>query len=396
MLTFESFLKEEAVRNKHLDHIEDLMVLDGQEGLDTSIAFLKDLHDSLQSGQSGLGMSTKWDGKPAVICGVNPDNGRFFVSTKAAFSKQVIALHTEKEIRSTIQIKDLADKLVEALKYLPKLGIKGVLQGDLMFTADAKKTMSVKGTDYITFQPNTILYAAPAASEIGKRIARAKFGIVFHTAYSGSSMASLSATTFNFNASKLKTTPDVWFADPNIYDLTPALLTASESSTLLAQIKECETLAKSVRPFLKTLIARKDLMPYLLPYVNSTINGGLSQYSPSGLKSNIEGKFQKDINKLKTEKGQQGKRDALKKITDFIDAYEKQFVSLFELHNKIAKAKEIVIAKLNGVSQLGHFFVDEKGIQPTDPEGIVIVRSGRAVKLVNRLKFSRQNRKVNE
>ena len=400
MLSFsnhiEQNLNEEKSLNKHLDHIEDLMLLQGKDGLALSIAFLRDIVESLQTGQTGMGVSTKWDGKPAVVCGVNPENGKFFVSTKSAFSKTVKAYHTEAEIKAGIAIPDLASKLIECLKHLPKLGIKGILQGDLMFTSDTKKPVVVNKVKSIGFQPNTIMYTVPVDSPIGRDIAKAKLGIVFHTAYSGKTMSDISATTFNFNAKQLKKSPDVWFTDPNVYDLTPALLKPNESAPMLKEISDCEALANTVSPFLGTLLAQKDVMEFIMPYVNGTINGGMAQFTTSGLSLYIKTRFEKDINKLKTEKGKQAKTDTMNQALNFIDAYEKQITTLFALHNKIANVKEMILTKLHGISQFGHFFVDDEGIRPTDPEGFVIARSGRVVKLVNRLRFSRQNRKVNQ
>lgn len=388
-------LSEETVRNKHLDHLEDLMILQGDKGLRQSIAFLKDIAQSLKTGETSLGISTKWDGKPAIVCGINPDNGKFFVATKGAFNKTVKAFHTPAEIKKGVPNNDLASKMIECLKYLPKIGIRGVLQGDLMFTSDSKKTQTIDGKPYITFMPNAIMYAIPTDSDIGRSVASAKVGIAFHTVYSGTSMAALSASSFNFNSGSLKKVPDVWFTDPNIYDITPALLKKGEYDSLISMIKQCEAKGKTVSPFLKLLLKNKDLVDYVLPYINATINGGLAQFSTSGLLLHIEGKFNKEIEKLKTEKGKQGKEQAKQKLLSFVNAYQKQFNDMFELHNLVAKAKEVILGKFYAISQFGHFFLDDDGIRPTDPEGIVIARSGKVTKLVNRLRFSRQNRKVN-
>jgi hypothetical protein len=219
---------------------------------------------------------------------------------------------------------------------------------------------------------------------------------VFHTEYSGKTLNGLSATSFNFNATKLKQDADVWVTDPNIYDLSPALMKDAEATNCLKMIADCEKLAKKVSPFLPTLLARKDLMPLLMPYINGTINGGLTNFTSSGLKLYVKTKLEKEINKLKTEKGREGKTEAMNKILDFINAYNTQLTDMFALHNMIAKVKEVILNRLYAVSQLGHFFMDDDGISPTDPEGIVVVRSGSVVKLVNRLRFSRQNRKVNQ
>jgi hypothetical protein len=403
MLSFTQYnheiIQEETARNKHLDHIEDLMILYGQKGLDNSIAFLKDIIESLKTGNTSLGVSTKWDGKPAIICGENPDNGKFFVSTKSVFgAKEQKAYHTEAELRKSGLPSDLIDKMAMCLKMLTKVGIgKRILQGDLMFTADMKKAVNIDGKPHIAFQPNTIMYAVPKDSDIGSAISSAKLGIAFHTEYKGDSLKSIQAVSYNFNSKVLKQTSDVWVTDPNIYDLSPALMKGSESEVAIRMLKECEALSSKVRPFLKTLIAQKEIAEnYLLPYVNSTINGGMNNFNASSLKLNIKGKFEKDINKLKTDKAKQAKTELMQKQLDFVDAYSKQIDQMFELHNKIANIKEILLRKLYAISTLGHFFMDENGIRPTNPEGIVIYRSGSVIKLVNRLEFSKQNRMVNQ
>ena len=95
----------------------------------------------------------------------------------------------------------MADKLAVALKYLPSLGINGVLQGDLLFTSDDKKSAVVNGEKSIVFSPNTITYAVPVVktgwfggSSMYDRINKAKIGIIFLTSYSGKTMRGLRAS----------------------------------------------------------------------------------------------------------------------------------------------------------------------------------------------------------
>jgi len=55
-------------------------------------------------------------------------------------------------------------------------------------------------------------------------------------------------------------------------------------------------------------------------------------------------------------------------------------------------AKNILVKKLDKVGQIGTFFQTDDGYQVTSPEGYVAVdRIGNAVKLVDRLTFSRRN-----
>ena len=71
------------MKNTHLEHLEDNILNDGSQGGKEAVAFLRSLGDMLDQGASEARVTVKWDGAPAIICGVNPDNGRFFVGTKS-------------------------------------------------------------------------------------------------------------------------------------------------------------------------------------------------------------------------------------------------------------------------------------------------------------------------
>ena len=77
-------------KNTHLEHLEDDIFNSGTAGVTNSINFLKSLRDMLTEGdgQSAMKVTTKWDGAPAIVCGRNPQDGRFFVGTKSVFNKQ--------------------------------------------------------------------------------------------------------------------------------------------------------------------------------------------------------------------------------------------------------------------------------------------------------------------
>ena len=161
MQGFQEYLNED--RNTHLEHLEDEIINNGTKGAKTSIEFLKSIKKMLQGGKGGSTVSVKWDGAPAVFCGINPENGKFFVGTKSIFNATPKINYTNADIKRN-HGGALADKLKVALQYLPQLGIKGVLQGDLLFTNGDKKTAVVDGKKSITFTPNTITYAVPVVS----------------------------------------------------------------------------------------------------------------------------------------------------------------------------------------------------------------------------------------
>ena len=155
MQGFQKYLIED--KNTHLEHLEDEIINNGTQGAKTSIEFLKSIKKMLQGGKGGSNVSVKWDGAPAIFAGINPENDRFFVGTKSIFNATPKINYTVSDI-SRNHGGALADKLAVALKYLPSLGIKGVLQGDLLFTDD-KKNAVVNGEKSIIFTPNTITYA---------------------------------------------------------------------------------------------------------------------------------------------------------------------------------------------------------------------------------------------
>ena len=210
MQGFKQVLNED--RNTHLEHLEDEIINNGSKGARTSIEFLKSIKKMLQGGKGGSNVSVKWDGAPAIFAGTNPENGRFFVGTKSIFNATPKINYTVSDI-SRNHGGALADKLAVALKYLPSLGIKGVIQGDLLFTSDDKKNAVVNGEKSVVFTPNTITYAVPVASaSMYNRIRSAKIGIIFHTSYSGKTMKGLKAS-FGAGVGGLRQNSNVFFDD---------------------------------------------------------------------------------------------------------------------------------------------------------------------------------------
>ena len=223
------FLTEAAGKNLHLEHLEDEILNFGIAGGRSAINFLQALRDMF-AGKSGSGMNVtvKWDGAPAVFAGPHPETGKFFVATKSLFRKRNAEgayYHTDADINAD-KSGELASKLKTSLKYLSKLGMTQILQGDLMFTNDVGTT-DIDGEKHYTFKPNTILYAVPVNSKIGKQINKAKMGIVWHTTYSGSTIESLKAS---FGARIPGKSAAVWQDDAKYKDVSgKATFTAAET-----------------------------------------------------------------------------------------------------------------------------------------------------------------------
>ena len=218
-MKFIEFLTESKEgKNVHLEHLEDNVLNAGVSGAREAINFLRSLRDML-AGHTGtkMNVTTKWDGAPAIFAGVNPENGKFFVGTKSVFAKNAKLNYTDDDIDENHPAEGLNQKLKLALAFLPKLGIKGVLQGDMMFSKGDIKQETIDGEDYIIFQPNTIVYAVPTSSKLAKSMLAAQVGVVFHTAYSGKTLETMKAS-FNIDISHLKQTKDVWFRDASFTD----------------------------------------------------------------------------------------------------------------------------------------------------------------------------------
>ncbi len=190
MFTFDGFLTE--AKNLHLEHLEDEVLNNGVAGTRGAINFLQSLRDMLAgNSKSSVNVTVKWDGAPAVFAGINPENDQFFVGTKGVFNKNAKINYSHEDIDRNHPAGGLNQKLKVALTELSKLGIKEVLQGDMLFTQDDLEKKTIEGTQYVTFQPNTILYAVPMES--ASQILSSKMGIVFHTTYSGRTMEDMTS-----------------------------------------------------------------------------------------------------------------------------------------------------------------------------------------------------------
>ena len=246
MFSFKGFFTKE--KNTHLEHLEDDIINRGSRGGANAVNFLNAVRNMLAGNIGGkLNMSVKWDGAPAVFCGQNPENGKFFVGTKSVFNKTPKINYTSRDIaRNHSGV--VADKLKVCLANLSRLNIKGILQGDLLFTNDLK-AINIDGEKMVSFTPNTITYAVPMSSDLGRRIMKAKMGIVFHTSYSGKAMNKLSASFGTVTGSSNR---NVFLASAG-YKETSVMFSKGELSRFDAQIRMAEGSLRKAGPMLDTM-----------------------------------------------------------------------------------------------------------------------------------------------
>jgi len=398
MFSFKGFFTKE--KNTHLEHLEDDIINRGSKGGDNAINFLKSVRNML-AGSSGkkVNMSVKWDGAPAIICGINPENGQFFVGTKSVFNVTPKINYTSADIRRN-HSGELANKLNIALRELSKLRISGILQGDFLFSKSDLKSATIDGENMITFTPNTITYAVPVDSDIGKRILRARMGIVFHTSYSGKTMKSLTA---GFGTVSGKSgISSVFLADAAYKDVSgSAKLTSSELSTFDARIRMAEGSLLKAGPMLDEMSKTTSdslsvgfrLKTFFNHYIRNT-QGNMAKVKTlvDMFREYYQSILQAEIDAKKTDSGKQKYKNILNTNLRFIDRNKQALYFAIASHVTLQNAKNFLVSKLSEIQSIGHFLRTPNGYRVTAPEGFVAVdRVAGAVKLVDRLEFSRAN-----
>lgn len=388
-----------AGKNIHLTHINDTPILGGVEGTRDAIQYLLGLHGMLQGHtKNHIQTSTKFDGAPAIICGINPENGKFFVGTKGAFAKSPKLNYTNADIDRNHPGEGLAKKLKIALRYLPKLGIPGIFQGDMMYTSDDLKKETIEGIDYITFRPNTITYAVPIQSNLAAKIIKSKMGIVFHTEYRGDTIASMKAS-YSPNIGSLNQIKDVWFRDANIYNVAgTATFTAQETAQYTALMSSIGQLFRTISSRTLNYIASNAFINVqILAWTNSRVRAGSYIAEPKehvrGLIAYIRAKMQAEVNAAKMPATIEKRKTEMQTVLRWYTQNSAELEKIFQLQNLLVQAKNMVIQKLNVLNNLSTFMHTSDGYKATSPEGFVVsdILKGNAYKLVDQLTFSNAN-----
>ena len=82
----------------------------------------------------------------------------------------------------------------------------------------------------------------------------------------------------------------------------------------------------------------------------------------------------------------------MKQMPAFMNKIKKPLQAMLTFYRAVQTMKGFVLKKMNQAMAIGSFQQTDNGLEVTDPEGFVAVdKSGNAVKLVDRLGFSRRN-----
>ena len=324
MFSFKGFFTQE--KNTHLEHLEDDIINNGAKGGENAINFLKSVRNMLAGSTGGaVNMTVKWDGAPAIICGQNPENGKFFVGTKSVFNKTPKINYNISDIRKNHGTSGAGAKLIYCFNYLKKLPIRGILQGDLLFTDD-KDTATIDGEKMITFTPNTITYAVPMNSKLGRRLTRARLGIVFHTYYQGKNMQSLTAGFGTIRGSSGSTA--VYLASAGYTDTSgSSTFTSGELARFDSLIRMAQGSLSKAAPLLNVMKSNDSLSvgfrlkAFFNYYIKNSKGNSMAKVKTlqDMFREYYEQILRAEISARKTDKGKARYKEALKTGLNFID-----------------------------------------------------------------------------
>tara|TARA_B000000557_G_scaffold216456_1_gene183384 strand:+ start:1382 stop:2590 length:1209 start_codon:yes stop_codon:yes gene_type:complete len=387
---------------KHLEHLEDEMLNYGVEGCHAAVSFLKELRKMIGKKASGSLMQTKWDGAPSVVCGKHPLTGRFFVGTKSVFNKTEPKLcYFDENVDSYYStIPDLRDKLKVALREFKKLDIKGVIQGDLLYTDDVVEE-EINGQKLYTFRPNTITYAIPVDHPLGEQCRASKIGVVFHTHYSGDDLESMQAQG-GVPDSMIGSTSDVL----NIKNTTPmneVNFSTAEFTQFDRHVAEIERMCGFSGDFLDELLGLKGtkgdakwhIASYMKQFFNDQIKKAQTISNPEKTLADMINFYDSKVNAAASKlspKTQVQKKNLIYASQNYAVENADKFKGVLQLYKELQALKTMVIGKLDELEKtIQTYVMTDKGYKITGHEGYVLHKDGDMIKFVNRIEFSYNN-----
>ena len=392
---------------KHLEHLEDEMLNYGVEGCEKIVMDLTEARKMLGTSDVGY-MQTKWDGAPAVVCGIHPLSRLFFVGTKSVFNKTEPLICCTEGACDRMYPPAVATKLKWCLKYLPELGIQGVVQGDLMFApGDVSDFTDSTGKKSHKFGLNTITYTIPKDHPLGQEVSNSKIGIVFHTHYNNKRPADLEDLQAIAGAGeKLSTSKNVMVID-NDTPYHNVGLSSQEGRNFDNTVAEIKKQCAICGDFLDELVVKGGgqgnpkgedkyhIAPYLKKYFNHeiakdkiTVNIGDTM---QGLVDFYYHSMEKLIDGVAGSSTKAQKIVLVKNSMDYLMENTDKFKSLISLYRLVQSLKQQIIDKLDHLETFGTYVKKDNSYKVTTPEGYVLHREGSMVKLVNRLEFSKNN-----
>ena len=264
---------------KGIEHLEDYIFRSGSAGVDRALQIADSFYADPKTG------SVKWDGKPAVVFGRSPETGEFVLTDDAGFTANRLFTSTD-EVATDMARRDAnaaakgnkADRIQTLLPtyetiwpYLEAAtpeNFRGYVKGDLLYTA----TPGVEAGNLV-FQPNTVAYRIPVASDLGRQIANSEIGVAVHTMYADTDAAKQPLSRVKFNP-----VPGLLLIEPIYAQAVP------KNDAIAKQIK---TLLRQNRAAIDTLFnpmelrAMKitDLAKLAIDYINKRVDPRHAAYT---------------------------------------------------------------------------------------------------------------------
>ena len=378
---------------KHMIHTEDLLLL-GEDGATFALEGLKGVYDAL-SGKSNKNiiLKGKIDGSPAFVASTN-FHGLKFVALKHSWENGKI-FSTAEEIAEAFEgrdnVKKLLTLLLENLDYI-NIPENEIWMGDFLFLNETLKEREIEGKDYLTFKPNTLMYAIPMEDPLSRQIEKADFGVAWHTMYTGESLDSVSIH-FGIDISRINNVPNIYQMDADLKSVGNNVLTEKEKVQISKEFEDLEYRLSLLRNYPLNESFNK-IFTYLNTYRNNIIKTNNTQFPTiEGLVAYIRNKFKEESLTKKTERGMTSTIQRGEVLVNGILDNREYFNTLLSCQKMIAEIKEQFISKLNSTSRIRTFVESSvDGIIPTSGEGYVVSDSvGNVQKMVSRLEFSRNN-----
>ena len=398
MKKFTTYLAE--AKNTHMEHIEDNILNGGVNGARESLNFLRAIRDMLAGNSaSSVNVSVKWDGAPAIFCGTDPSDGKFFVAKKGIFNKNPKVYKSIEDVHADTS-GDLADKLSTAFTLLKDAGIKNVIQGDFLFSAKDLSDATYDKEKYITFHPNTIVYAVPYANTIlSQQIKKSQIGIVWHTRYKGDSFENMSAE-FGVKIADGVVANGVWSVDALYQDTSgSATMTKKQTANVTKILSDAGRVFQKLDANTLNGISNNDeLLMRMKTFLNTKVRAGKRitnvNKTVDDMITYFHNFFKDESDKRKSQRGKDAVKLRKEIVMKFFSKTNKtQLSNILTLMNHFVDAKLILIKQMNKTAQLKTFLSTEDGFKVTGQEGYVAIdKLGKnAVKLIDRMEFSKAN-----
>ena len=398
-------------KNVHLEHIEDLMLMFGEDGVKESFKYIDDLVRTFSGDpKNSRRFSTKWDGSPAIFCGPDPFDGEFFVAKKGIFNKTPQLFKSLDEIKNDNIADGLKKVFTYVFKYMKPLydsgKLKDVVQGDFLFHEGTRKIVNdVHKEKCIVFKPQLISYCIPDHDELYDAAKNCKVCVVIHARYPITNAKTVQdlSVNFGFDASE-HSNRDILILTPFTSELgSSMMITKAEKSKLINWKRTATRTLPQCSKFLNEISESYEdswSITYLIKqYFNTRVREGQKVNSAKKFYEDFveywEEKFRKEIDKKASAKAKAKWRKQMFDGIVYLKKNKSSFIHMVALYNTIQNIKNIFVPKLEAGERFRTYYYDEKTgtYDVGNQEGYVAIReSDKAVKLVQRLGgFSQRN-----